>query len=63
MHEYGMTVVVQINLSDTLTTLSMTRMTALTSIWLGHFVTNIAFPWSVYSHLQNKTERDARLTA
>jgi hypothetical protein len=63
MDEYGMTVVVQIDSSCTLTALSMTTMTSLTYILLAHFVTNIGFALSLNSHLQNKTERDGRLTA
>jgi hypothetical protein len=63
MDEFGMTVVVQINSSCELTALPLTRMTSLTEILLTHFDTNIAFAWSLNSHLQNKIERDGHLTA
>ena len=63
MDEYGMTVVVQIDSSSTLTTLPLTCMTSLTQILLAHFVTNIAFGLSFNSDLQNKMERDSCLTA
>jgi hypothetical protein len=63
MDEYGMTVVVQINLACELTALTLTHMTSLTEILLPHFITNIALALSLNSHLQNKIERDGRLTA
>jgi len=62
MHEYGTTVVIQINSSGTATALSMKHMTSLTLIVLAHFVTNIAFALSLNSHVQIKTERDGHLT-
>ena len=58
-----MTVVIQIDSSCELTSLTLTRMTSLTQILLAHFVTNIAFALLLNSHLQNKIERDGRLTA
>jgi hypothetical protein len=63
MYEYGMTVVVQIDLPCALTTLPMTHMTSLTLILLAHFVSNITFALSVNSQLQNKIKCDRRLTA
>jgi hypothetical protein len=63
MDDNGMMVVVQIDSSCALTALSMTSMISLTYILLAHFVTNIGFALSFNSHLQNKTERDGRLTA
>jgi len=62
MDECSMTVVVQIDSSCVLTTLSMTRMTSLTYILLAHFVTNIAFALSLNSHLENEKERFGHLT-
>jgi hypothetical protein len=62
MDELSITVVVQIDLSCTQPTLSMTRMTSLTYILLAHCVTNIAFSLSLNSHLQKESERDGHLT-
>ena len=58
-----MTAVVQIDSSCALTALPMPGMTSLTDIFLAHFVTKIALALSLNSQLQNKTERDGRLTA
>jgi hypothetical protein len=63
MAEYGMTVVVQIDLACELTALTLTCMTSLTEILLANFVTNIDLALSLNSHLQNKIERDGRLRA
>jgi hypothetical protein len=60
---YGMTVVVQIDSSCTLTALPMTCMTSLTSILLAYFVINIAFALWHNSHLQNKIKCDGCLKA
>jgi hypothetical protein len=62
MYEYGMMVVVQIDLSCALTTLPMTHLTSLTLILLAYFVANITFALSVNSQLQNKVKCDRRLT-
>jgi hypothetical protein len=61
--EYGMTVVILIDVSCALTALPMTRMTSLIEILIAHFITNIAIGLSLNSHLQNKIECDGRLTA
>jgi hypothetical protein len=63
MDEYGMTVVVQIDLSCELTACTLLRMTSLTETLAAHFVTNIRLALSFNSNLQNIIERDGRLTA
>jgi hypothetical protein len=57
-----MTVVVQIDSSGALTSLSMTRITSLTEILLAHVIIKIALALSLNSHLQKETEHDGRLT-
>jgi hypothetical protein len=63
MDESSITVVVLINLSCALTALSMSHITSLSEIWLGHFVTIIAFAFSLNSHMQKETEHDDRHTS
>jgi hypothetical protein len=63
MDECGMMVVVETDSPSALTALSMTHMISLTKIVLVYFVTDIAFPLLLNSHLQIEIECFGSLSA